>query len=166
LSKIGLLSDSHGRAQTTRRGVEILQTHGAQVLLHMGDVGTAEVIDALLVEGVESRLVFGNCDLDRADLSRYATGLGVRVDDPVGQLNIGERKLVFMHGHQPRAMSEALEQRVAYLCHGHTHEAADQMHGATRVVNPGALYRAVKLTVALLDTDSGELTFYSIDKNG
>ena len=48
---IGLLSDSHGRAPTTQRGVDLLLDGGAELLLHLGDVGTVEVIDALCTPG-------------------------------------------------------------------------------------------------------------------
>ncbi|RLS46748.1 MAG: metallophosphoesterase, partial [Planctomycetota bacterium] len=48
---------------------------------------------------------------------------------------------------------------VDYLLHGHTHVCRDERHGATRIINPGALHRASEFTVALLDTDSDELQF-------
>lgn len=161
---IGLLSDSHGQAAVTRRGVSALVDAGAEMLLHMGDVGTVEVIDALVVEGVESRLVFGNTDWERTELARYATGLGVIVDDPVGRLQLGNRELVYLHGDSHVAMNKALASGVDYLCHGHTHEPCDQRVGKTRVINPGALCRTVQYSVALLDVKIDKLVFCSIDK--
>ena len=161
---IGLLSDSHGQVAITRRGVAVLVDAGAEILLHLGDLGTVEVIDALVVEGVESRLVFGNTDWERPELAQYATELGVTVDDPVGRLRLGERELVYLHGDNHVAMNEALAAGVDYLCHGHTHEQCDRRLGKTRVINPGALCRTVQYSVALLDTSDDRLVFYSIDK--
>ena len=174
LPRIGLLSDSHGRSSTTRRAVELLVQHGAEMLLHLGDVGTVEVIDALVValpdgngsgggEGgqMPARLVFGNTDWDRLSLERYARELGVEVDDPVGWLNLSDSgkqtQLVYCHGDDPEPMNQAIKQEVKYLCHGHTHRFADTMQGATRVINPGALFRASQYTVAILDTQADRL---------
>ena len=164
---IGLLSDSHGRAAITRRGVALLVDQGARVLVHLGDIEAVEVIDALVVQGVESRLVFGNTDWETGDLARYAGGLGVTVDDPAGRLDVGGgRVLVYTHGHHRGVVTEALSERVAYLCHGHTHERRDERVGPTRVINPGALFRAATHTVALLDTDKDELSFHRVEADG
>lgn len=165
---VGLMSDSHGRADRTRRGVQILLEHGTQVLLHLGDIGGIEVIDALVAvpprsaDPVKAHLVFGNCDWDTGAMARYAVDLGVQVNHPVGRLNLGGDELVFMHGHDHQAMADALKQRVRWLCHGHSHETLDRRQGTTRVINPGALQRATTYTVALLKTDTDHLVFLPV----
>lgn len=175
MSKIGLLSDSHGRATTTRRAVEILLEAGAQSLVHLGDVGSVEVIDELVVEpvagkAIEVRLVFGNVDWDRASMSQYAQHLGLIVADPVGKLTIAvdggsaaAREMIFLHGDDAEAMAAALEAKPAYLCHGHSHRPRDERSGPTRIINPGALFRAQSYTVAILDTDTDELKFFPVE---
>jgi len=169
LPRIGLLSDSHGHAQTTRLAVDVLLHHHPQILIHLGDVGTTEVIDALVVaplDGstpIQTHQVFGNTDYDTQSLGRYAAGLGIHVDHPVGQLDLGDRQLAFMHGHDLNAMNNAIDNRAAYLCFGHTHETMDQQRGSTRMINPGALCRAKTYTVALLDTDADHVTFYPVE---
>jgi len=176
LPKIGLLSDSHGRALTTRRAVQILLEAGAQVLLHMGDIGSMEVIDQLVVPADESgkaidvHLVFGNVDWDRQPMGRYAQHLGITVSDPVGTLDLpaenaseSPRQLIFLHGDDTQAMVSALAAKPAYLCHGHSHQARNDREGATRIINPGALFRAQNYTVAILDTDSDEVTFFPVE---
>lgn len=170
--RIGLLSDSHGQAAVTQRAVQLLVEQGAAVLLHMGDVGTIEVIDALAAAGpdgqgqIEAHLVFGNCDWDAAALQRYAGQLGVQVDHPVGRLDYDGGELLFMHGHDNAAMRQGLEQQVRWLCYGHTHEQADSRHGPTRLINPGALHRAAVYTVATLDTENDQLSFFTVPKDG
>lgn len=179
MPKIGLLSDSHGRAGTTRRAVELLLREGAEVLIHLGDVGTVEVIDALCVERpdtgeqIEAHLVFGNTDWDLGPLTEYAGDLDVAVDHPVGRMRLGDfteagstsgaNELVFCHGHETAPMRQAFADGVRYLCHGHTHVRADERHGRTRVINPGALFRASVYSVALLDTASDRLDFVEIE---
>ena len=179
-----MLSDSHGRGEVTRRAVAVLLAERPDVLLHLGDVGSEAVIDALAVcdpqtdRQVEARLVFGNTDYDSDALARYAADLGVTVAHPVGRLALGglkdgsangpadgdgdARPLVFCHGHENRPMRQAVADEAAYLCHGHTHEAADTRRARTRVINPGALHRARRYTVALLDTEADTVTFYSV----
>lgn len=168
MPRIGLLSDSHGRSSTTRRAVDMLMEHDVEMLLHLGDVGTVEVIDALVVPGrngtgqLEARLVFGNTDWDRIALERYANELGIAVDDPVGKLQFTDadqtRSLVYCHGDHEQPMRSALDREVDYLCHGHTHRFTDIRRGATRVINPGALFRADQYTAAVLNTATDELT--------
>lgn len=168
MPRIGLLSDSHGRAVTTRLGVQALLAAGIDRLIHLGDVGTVEVIDELAVtqpgngQPVPAHLVFGNTDWDARPLDNYASQLGITVDHPAGLLELEGGALAFCHGHQASLMNEALARNVRYLCHGHTHQAADTMSGKTRVINPGALCRAHRYTVAVLDTDEDDLTFLTI----
>ncbi len=113
---------------------------------------------------VNVRLVFGNVDWDRASLARYAQHLGLAVDDPVGTMDLEDgRKLVFLHGDDANAMLHALESGAAYVCHGHSHRTRDEQVGATRVINPGALFRAQSYTVALLDTAKDHLQFMTVE---
>lgn len=146
----------------------MLLTHGAELLLHLGDVGTVEVIDALAVarpgsdRQIESHVVFGNTDWDADSLDAYAHDLGVAVDHPAGRLGVEGGELVFCHGHEPQVIADALARRVRYLCHGHTHRTLDVRRGPTRVINPGALFRARLYTVAVLDTADDTLEFYPV----
>lgn len=172
LSRIGLLSDSHGRATTTQRAVRLLLAHEVDLIIHLGDVGTLDVIDAL-VEAIDEtgelspavHAVFGNCDWDYASLSRYAQSLGIHVAHPVGRLNLDGRVVVFQHGHQEASMNQALAEGVDYLCHGHSHRTRDEKLGSTRVVNPGALFRAAQYTVAVLDTESDRVEFLTVPED-
>lgn len=177
MPRIGLLSDSHGRAGTTQRAVDLLCAQDADLLLHLGDVGTVEVIDALCAPGkdgtgqLEAHVVFGNTDWDTHTLQRYAQDLGITVDHPLGRLDLGDGgEVVFCHGHEQDCMDAALREQPhapRYLCHGHTHRAADTRVGPTRIINPGALFRASTYTVALLDTETDTLTFHEVpDGNG
>ena len=179
LRRIGLLSDSHGRAATTRRAVSRLMEAGVDVILHLGDVGSVEVLDEMVVAppttgagaagaktgaAVDVQLVFGNVDWDRASLARYAKHLGLHVADPVGTLELGDgRKLIFLHGDDADAMLRALESGAAYVCHGHSHRTRDERVGDTRVINPGALFRAQSYTVAILDTAKDQLEFLAVE---
>ncbi len=161
---LGLLSDSHGEGPITRRAVDQLLAHGATRLIHLGDVGSTDVIDALAVATdangnlqPPAHIVFGNTDYNATELGRYAQALGIQMDHPEGRLTLEGKTIVFQHGHRDHAMRAALTQGVDYLLHGHTHRCRDERIGPTRVINPGALTRATPYTVACLDLKTGRL---------
>ena len=59
-------------------------------------------------------------------------------------------------------MDVALADGVDWLLHGHTHQVRDERIGRTRIINPGALQRARRYTVGLLDTESDSLDVLEI----
>lgn len=160
VTTIGILADSHGRAAITRQAVEALRGGGATLLLHLGDIETYGVLDELAV--MPARIVFGNCDWDAAALGRYAASLGIVVDHPAGRIVVDGRRIAFTHGHVQEAMDAAMEDEVDYLLHGHTHQVRDEQVGATRIINPGALFRARPYTAALLTPADGSLEIVTI----
>ena len=151
---LGILSDSHGHADRTRRAVEALHAAGATRFIHCGDVETEQVLDQLA--GLDAHVVFGNCDPART-LGRYARHIGLQVHHPMGRMELDGHTLAFTHGDDPDLMQAALDEKVRFLLHGHTHLQRDHNLGGTRVINPGALHRANPFTVALLVPATGEL---------
>lgn len=128
------------------------------------------MIDALIAahpatgEPVEVHLVFGNTDWDARALAGYARNMGMSVHDPSGQLEIDGSTIAFTHGHLESIVGGLLKQQPDYLLHGHTHRVQDKMYGTTRVINPGALFRASKYTVATLTPATG--AFEVLELNG
>lgn len=159
--RIGLLADSHGYAGTTEAAVALLRDHGAEMLIHLGDVGTIQALEALTA--LPARVVFGNCD-DIDTLSIAAARLGIAVDHPAGRIDIDGKSIVFTHGHIESHMHQAIEDAATYLLHGHTHVARDDRFGRTRIINPGALHRAARYTAALLDPARDALEFLEIPR--
>jgi putative phosphoesterase len=158
---LGILSDSHGHAETTHRAVEALLEAGAETLIHLGDIGSEEVLEELVV--VPAKIVFGNCDDERL-LARHAERLGVEVCHPIGFLEHASKRIAFSHGHLVPLMEAAVRNAVDYLLHGHTHEVRDERIGSTRVINPGALHRASRYTVALLDPQADRLRVLEVPR--
>ena len=160
--RIGVLSDSHGRVQATAQAVRAVLDAGAEMLIHLGDFEDERVIDELV--GHNARIVFGNCDFNGAALARYARSVGVAVDDPMGLIEIGSKRIAFTHGHLPHLIKQALVDEVDYLLHGHTHLLSDDRVGRTRVINPGALFRAGRYTAAVLDPGADRLEFVEVSR--
>ena len=158
---VGILSDTHGRADAAHAGVAILRREGAEFLIHCGDVGEEDVLDALA--GVPSAFVFGNNDWDRRGLERYAKDIGVTCLGAHGTLELGGKRFAVTHGDDFPLRRRLLDaQEVDYLLQGHTHTPEDKRHGRIRLINPGALHRARPRTVAVLDAASDRLTFHEL----
>lgn len=167
IQRIGLLSDSHGQIVTTRHAVARLREQGIDLMIHLGDFESDAILDEL-VPGPDDppvRLTLGNVDRDHAGQRiRYATHLGLTIDPIMGQVDLpGDRLVLFTHGDDPTCWLEAKNRQAAYFCHGHTHRRTDRLDGTTRVINPGALFRCDKPTVAILDLADDSLTFLDVE---
>jgi len=156
---VGILSDSHGQVDRTRRAIEALQVAGASEFIHCGDVEIEQVLDVLA--GLRAHVTFGNCDA-AGPLGRYASTIGLHAAHPLGEVMIDGRRIAFTHGDNARALGAALQDRPDFLLHGHTHERRDETIQGVRVINPGALHRARPHTVALLVPATGELRFIEV----
>ncbi len=169
MQKLGIISDSHGCTVRTRRAIDLLLDRGAERIIHLGDVGSAAILDLLC--GVDATVVFGNCD-DARLLVPYAQHLGIHVVHPGAIIELkpnashpaangsatqsegnsaASLRIGVTHGHLEREVMRLMSAKVDVLLHGHTHEVRDEMIAGTRVMNPGALHRAARHTVLLFD---------------
>jgi putative phosphoesterase len=141
---VGLISDTHG---LLRRDVAAAFT-GVDLILHAGDVGSADVLDDLrLIAPCEA--VGGNVDLP--DLMLPST-----IVRDVGGLTVH-----VSHGNEvgsPTPDKLAQRYRADIIVFGHTHRAVVRRVGPTLVVNPGAAGPRrfhLKPSVARLTVDAG-----------
>ncbi|MDP9174542.1 MAG: YfcE family phosphodiesterase [Planctomycetota bacterium] len=147
---IGILSDTHDNLAAAAAGMAVLRGAGAEFFIHCGDVGSEQILD--LLAGAKSMFVWGNNDYDRAELARYAADLEIKCGDNYGEVEIDGKKIVVTHGDEPRMLARAMApQACDYLLMGHTHVPRDERVGGLRIINPGALHRAARKTVAVLD---------------
>ena len=160
--KIGILSDSHDRADAMRRGIAFLQEQGAMHYLHCGDIGDTDMLD--LLAGLPAGFVWGNNDWDRRSLQRYASDLDITCFGDFGEIELDGKLFFITHGDDPKRVRRVLdEQRCDYLLLGHSHVPQDERVGKVRIINPGALHRAKPKTVALLDTRTDQLQLLPLD---
>jgi putative phosphoesterase len=159
---IGILGDTHDRADATAAGVRLLRDHGAEFFIHTGDVGLEEVLDQLA--GLPGVFVWGNNDWDRLPLAKYGESLGLTCGGDLFRLTLEGKEIAVTHGDNDRAVRELLDdQLLDYLFTGHTHHPHDKRSGRTRWINPGALYRARRKTVATLDLATDQLTLLTVN---
>ena len=143
--RIGLISDTHGLI----RPAALTALGGVELILHAGDVGGAQVLDALR-RIAPVRAVRGNVDRPRnPDL------------EPSIELDVQGVRIHVSHGDELGTPTpEALLARYAadVIVYGHTHRALVHRAGSRLVVNPGAAGPGrfdLKPSVALLTVGGG-----------
>lgn len=159
---LGILSDTHDHADAMAAGMRVLRDAGATYFIHCGDVGSERVLDQLA--GVPSAFVWGNNDWDRQTLARYAADLGIACYGSFADLALDGKRIAVIHGDDERLRRQLImAQAHDYLFQGHTHVASDERIGRTRIINPGALYRARVKTIATLDLAIDRLSLLPVD---
>ncbi len=149
---IGVISDTHGQAEFTREAVRVLEEFKIELVLHCGDIGSAEVVEVL--SQWPCHYVLGNVD-DERTLPAAIAAAGQKCYGRFGSLLLKGRKIAWLHGDD----THLLEQTISggewdLVCHGHTHVPRCEWRRQTLVLNPGALYRAKRHTAAIVELPS------------
>ena len=159
--RIGVVSDTHGHVEYTRRALELLAECDVELVLHCGDIGGASIIP--LFSAWPTHFVFGNVDHD-SDLLRAAiSAAGQTCHERFGALELAGLRIAFLHSDDGRLFSETVSEGTWDLvCYGHTHAAEQHRLGTTLVLNPGALYRAHPHSFATVDLPALEVTHIAV----
>ncbi len=158
--RIAIISDTHDHKKRTVQAVEVLRSEGAETLIHCGDLTGPDIVHAC--GGLPSYYVFGNNDFQQDVLRAAMNEVGGTCLDFGGEILLDGKRIAVTHGDSLREMRRLAAAEPDYLLFGHVHVTADRREGPTRWINPGALHRARRWTVALLDTDHDELHFFDI----
>ena len=71
-----------------------------------------------------------------------------------GDLTIGGRRIALLHSHDARLFRQTISGgQYDLVCYGHTHIATQERMDKTLVLNPGALYRAMPHSLAIVELD-------------
>ncbi len=160
--RIGLISDSHGRLEPVRAALALFAERQVDRIVHCGDIDVPQVVEQF--QGWPVDFVFGNMDFHRDLLAEAIDRVGGGCHGEFGAAEWAGRQVAFLHGHDPVTLHEALysgEWDVVFR--GHTHQPEVQHVGSTLVVNPGALYQARTLTVAVVDLQSLDVEHLPVD---
>ena len=149
MSKLGIISDTHGLLNETVLAVQLFRESGVQAVIHCGDIGGNAIVEAF--QGLETHFVLGNVDGDSEVLRCTIAETGNHFHGWFGSIEQSGKRIAFLHGHQSEKFDQELESgNWDLLCYGHTHIAALQMHGSTMLLNPGAFQRVFRPTVAIV----------------
>ncbi|MGD8627308.1 MAG: metallophosphoesterase family protein [Anaerolineae bacterium] len=119
---VGVVSDTHGLVRPAL--VEALA--GCDLIVHAGDVGRAEVLDAL---GAVAPVVAVRGNMDAG---RWAQGLR-----PTEVVEVGEALLYVLHDLGQLGLDPAAAGLSAVIS-GHTHQAAIHERNGVLYLNPGS----------------------------
>jgi putative phosphoesterase len=160
--RIAVLSDSHGRNERVRAALDEVRARGVTTVIHCGDIEDPATI--ALFAGLDAHFVLGNCDWDEPGLRRAIAQAGATLHEGFGHLELGERKIAFLHGHEKGRMRDVENSgHFDYFFYGHTHIAKEHVTGPTRVINPGALHRANPKTFVVVDLASGAVESITLE---
>ncbi len=158
---LGILSDSHDHVEPVRAALKLFDSLGVEFMIHCGDVGGTEVFDQLA--GRPLAFVWGNTDEPDDGLERYVQAIGIALpSDPPLTLELAGKTLALFHGHERAFLKASALAGVDYILHGHTHVARNEQRGRVRYINPGALHRTPRKSVATLDLEIDRVEFYEI----
>ena len=150
---IGIVSDTHGHVKNTRRAVEAMKAYDVELVIHCGDIGSTAIVP--LFAAWPTHFVFGNVDGNEGALRRAIESAGQTCHGRFGSLEIGNRKIAFLHSDDSRMFEKTVHSgEWDLVCYGHTHVAEQHAESTTLVLNPGALYRAAQHTVAIAELPS------------
>jgi putative phosphoesterase len=160
---LGILSDTHDELTRTHEAVRLLQEHGAEALVHCGDLASPPIVAACAV--LPFWFVFGNHDADNVPaLEQAAANAGAVCLGWSGEFELDGRLIAVAHGHMSYDIRQQLRSRPHYLLTGHLHIPDDRHEGLVRRINPGALHDADRFTVALLDLRADEVRFLTLSR--
>lgn len=160
---IGLMSDTHNNRPGVRYALDIFDALGIEVILHAGDLISAQILEELT--DFSLFLSFGNGD-DPLIIASKASSLSEKfVCDEMLDLRLAGKRIFLIHGDYRTEQEKRIESGdYDYVIHGHTHRFRDERIGSTRVINPGALGGRYigERSFATLDLVKNELQRYFI----
>jgi putative phosphoesterase len=160
--KVVVLSDTHAPRRWRNCPPRVArELHGADVILHAGDVCTAAVLDELTQYAPVTAVVGNN---DGPDVAAWGA-------TPTAELTLDGLRVAMLHDSGPSAgrlarMRRAFP-RADLVVFGHSHIPLDQAGYGLRIFNPGSptdRRRQPHGTLGLLRIESGELAEATIVK--
>ena len=149
---LGVVSDTHGHVPNARGAVRLLESLDVEAVLHCGDIGSEAIVP--LFAAWPTHFVLGNVDDGRlvSGLVAAIESSGLTCHGRFGSFELGGVRIALMHGDDGRLLDQMIKAgEHELICHGHTHVPRLERVGTTLVLNPGALYRAPKHTIAIVE---------------
>lgn len=160
---IALISDTHENEAATKKAVELIKERKPEFTIHLGDIISPPMLD--LFKGLKMKILLGNNDGEVGGLKKKCREHGF--EEPYAELTFEHagRRFFCYHGTDQRIVDNNIYYGgFDYVLCGHTHVRRDERRGKTRIINPGALFRAKEYSIAFLDIESDKLESVTIEK--
>lgn len=164
--KLGIVSDTHDNLGLAQKAVAFLESQDVETVIHCGDMVapfTAEIFDAEF----DFHFVRGNND-GEWNLKQTVERFGHFYNN-IAELEFEGLSFVVYHGTEEEIVEGLLERDYDYVLRGHTHERKLEEYGDTVEVNPGGIRlpgQEEEFSVAVLDTETGDIEFFTEDEFG
>ena len=167
--KIGIVSDSHDRADMLAAAVQQAKVHGAEAIVHCGDLIGPQTVRPSLQLGLRVHLIHGNNVGDTQMLHRVANGSegSLQYHGGDARLDLGGRRIFVVH-YPDYGYAMACTGDWDLVCCGHSHVAETRQvrnvkGGATWLVNPGTVAGlAAPPTWMLADLDAMRFDLHTL----
>lgn len=161
--KIAVISDTHDHLENVERALAALDGHGAEMLLHCGDLCSPFVIDRLAGFAGTVHVVFGNNDGDRLTIARTAQKFpNVSVHNHAGFVETGAGVVAFTH-YPEFGRGLAATGDYAAVFSGHTHRRMSELAGGTPHLNPGEIMGLLERPGCIIfDLEKGEAQHFEL----
>lgn len=159
--RIGIISDTHDNIAATERATRLFGEEEIETIVHCGDFIAPPVISYF--EEFTLHGVLGNNDGEIEGLESAFESINGELHGRFGDLELDGARFAILHGESKEEVETYADSGgYDFVLYGHHHEREQREIGDTLVVNPGAQFPTVSeehRTVAILDTDSGEVVF-------
>lgn len=154
--KIAILSDSHRKVDYTKLCIELLKKHGAQYLLHAGDLVCEDNLKLLKESSLPYVSVFGN-----NDNALFAVSNKYKIEKEPYYFKIKAVKFKLMH------LPYFLTGDSDIVVFGHTHKFESEYTNKTLFLNPGEVCARNKplIECVLLEIKENEYIINYYSKN-
>ena len=144
---IGVVSDSHDNLPAIAAAVKALTRHGAERVLHAGDIVAPFAAKAWRDFAGPVTAVFGNNDGERPGLAKVLDDIHA----PPYTLTIAGRRIVLTH--DAALVTEAVLHGAELVVFGHSHQAEVRREEGVLWLNPGEVggWLTGKRTCVLVD---------------
>lgn len=143
--KIGIVSDSHDRADALAQAVRDAKAAGAEAVIHCGDLIGAQTLKPALALGLPMHLIHGNNVGDTQALHRQSCESGglLQYHGADARLELAGRRVFVVH-YDDYGYAMACTGEWDLVCCGHSHRAevrkvASVKGTPTWLVNPGTV---------------------------
>jgi putative phosphoesterase len=156
--KVGIVSDSHDRADALAQAVAEARAEGAEAVIHCGDLIGAQTVKPALVHGLPMHLIHGNNVGDTQALHRQSRASGglLQYHGADARLELAGRRVFVVH-YDDYGYAMACTGHWDLVCCGHSHKAEARRLRTIQdtdawLVNPGTVAGlAAPATWALAD---------------
>ena len=165
--KLGVLSDTHEDVNNLEIALAAYRQEGITRVIHCGDMTTSAT--ALRLDGFEVVYVDGNMDQGLPEIYRTLRDLNPHsVVLPTYEGEFEGVSIGVTHGDNENELRRLIDSgKHQYVFHGHTHRRRDEMHGSTRIFNPGALggLQFESRSYSIFDLLAGEIALIELSNS-